>query len=97
MIYCYTCDICGVTYEEQHPMGKQPAGVPCPCGEEAHRDWAAEGTQVDSKPLDSMYPYVSNRLPRNLEGCKTDTNGKPVIMSKRHEREIASRHGYARE
>ncbi|MGD9631424.1 MAG: hypothetical protein AB7V18_19465 [Pyrinomonadaceae bacterium] len=97
MIYCYTCDICGVTYEETYGMGKQPQSIPCKCGEQALRDWAAEGTQVDDRPLDSKYPYVSNRLPRNLEGCKTDHNGKPVVMSKKHEREIMAKHGYSRE
>ena len=44
-----------------------------------------------------QYPYVSNALPRNLEGCPKTKKGKPVIMSRRHERNIAARHGYAKD
>lgn len=52
--------------------------------------------QVDPATNRSQYPYISNALPRNLEGCKT-IRGKPVIESKRHEREIMSRHGYVKD
>lgn len=44
-----------------------------------------------------QYPYVSSALPRNLKGCKTTKSGKPVIMSRRHERNIAAMHGYAKD
>lgn len=44
-----------------------------------------------------QYPYVSSALPRNLPGCKTTKTGKPVIMSRRHERNIASMHGYTKD
>ena len=43
------------------------------------------------------YPYLSNSLPRNLEGCDTNRQGKPIITSRNHEREVISRHGYERE
>jgi len=44
-----------------------------------------------------QYPYVSNALPRKLEGCPTNAQGKPIIMSRRHERNIAAKHGYAKD
>jgi len=43
------------------------------------------------------YPYVSNSLPRNLEGCDTNRQGKPLITSRRHEKEIMTRHNLERE
>lgn len=46
---------------------------------------------------DSKYPYASSRLPRNMPGCRSDALGKPIIESKRHERELAARYGLARE
>lgn len=53
--------------------------------------------QVDDGRNRSQYPYVSSSLPRNLEGCSTNSQGKPVIMSRRHEKEVMARHGYAKE
>lgn len=53
--------------------------------------------QVDPGTNRSQYPYVSSALPRRLEGCKTTRDGKPVVMSKRHEREIMSRHGFEKD
>ena len=56
------------------------------------------GVFADAKfKADQKYPYVSSRLPKNLEGCPTDKHGKPVILSQRHERDICARHGYGRE
>lgn len=43
------------------------------------------------------YPYVSHSLPRNLPGCKTDRSGHPIIESSRHERNVASMHGYQKD
>jgi hypothetical protein len=53
--------------------------------------------QVDPATNRSQYPYVSQALPRNLAGCKTAKGGKPIVESKRHEREIMSRHGYVKD
>lgn len=53
--------------------------------------------QVDDARNRSQYPYVSSSLPRNLEGCTTNSQGKPVIMSRRHEKEVMARHGYEKE
>jgi hypothetical protein len=57
----------------------------------------ASAMQVDPGTNRHMYPYVSNALPRNLEGCKSTRIGKPVIMSKRHEREVMARHGFEKD
>ena len=53
--------------------------------------------QVDPATNRSQYPYVSTALPRRLQGCKTNRQGKPVIMSKRHEREVMARHGFEKD
>ena len=42
-------------------------------------------------------PYISNRLPRNVEGCKCDPQGKPIIETQAQEREVAARLGWSRE
>lgn len=43
------------------------------------------------------YPYVSSALPRGLKGCEHTDIGKPVIRSRRHESEVASRLGLVRD
>lgn len=53
--------------------------------------------QVDPASNRSQYPYVSHALPRNLSGCKVAVGGKPIIESKRHEREVMARHGYVKD
>tara|TARA_R110000824_G_scaffold84256_9_gene210275 strand:- start:492 stop:794 length:303 start_codon:yes stop_codon:yes gene_type:complete len=53
--------------------------------------------QIDVGAIRYKYPYVSQSLPRNLEGCKTMKSGKPIIESKSHEANVASRHGYERD
>lgn len=57
----------------------------------------ASTPQVDPGTNRSQYPYVSTSLPRKLEGCKTTKQGKPIVMSKRHEREIMARHGFEKD
>jgi hypothetical protein len=49
--------------------------------------------QVDSATNRSQYPYVSNALPRRLPGCRTNRQGKPIIESRRHERNVMAQHG----
>lgn len=63
------------------------------------REWTRviSDFQVDPATNRSQYPYVSNALPRNLDGCKTNSQGKPVIMSRRHERNIMAKFGYAKD
>lgn len=43
------------------------------------------------------YPYLSSSLPRNLEGCETNSQGKPIITSRNHEKQVMSRHDYERD
>jgi len=58
---------------------------------------ASTSVQVDPGANRSQYPYVSHALPRRLQGCKTDRKGKPIVESKRHEREIMARHGFEKD
>jgi len=58
---------------------------------------ASVSVQVDPAANRSQYPYVSHALPRNLAGCKVANGGKPIVESKRHEREIMARHGYVKD
>ena len=57
----------------------------------------ASNLQVDTGTIRNTYPYVSHALPRKLEGCKATKRGKPIIMSKRHEREVMARHGFEKD
>ncbi len=56
----------------------------------------ASASQVSPNFCTGAFPYVSHSLPRNLEGCKCDSKGHPIIHSRREERNVASRHGYVR-
>lgn len=57
----------------------------------------ASTPQVDPGTNRHQYPYVSTSLPRRLEGCKTNRQGKPIIMSKRHERNVMAQHGFEKD
>ena len=66
----------------------------------------AKCTRVASFVLDAaginrkthQYPYVSKALPRNLPGVGNyDKQGRPVIRSQSHERNVAAEHGYVKE
>ena len=54
-------------------------------------------TQIDVGVIRNMYPYLSQSLPRNLEGCDTNKQGTPIITSRRHEANVAAMHGYERD
>jgi len=97
MIYEFK-DKDGNVVEIAMPMAKAPpiGGIINHEGLELTRI-ASLSVQVDPATNRSQYPYVSNALPRNLSGCKTDGKGKPIVESKRHEREIMSRHGYVKD
>ena len=53
--------------------------------------------QIDVGAIRWKYPYVSQSLPRNLEGCVTNRQGKPIIQSRSHEANVAAKHGYKRD
>jgi len=43
------------------------------------------------------YPYASRSLPPGTPGAKHDAKGRPIITSRRHEREFAARHGLVKD
>ena len=96
--YCYKCP-CGKGFEVRKPMSEVRRIEYCPtCSKVSERDYRAEnaGPSVQAGEWKG-YPYVSKRLPKNLEGCSTNDKGQPVIESKTHEAEIKAKHGYRRE
>lgn len=46
---------------------------------------------------DNWKPYISMRLPRNLQGVPCTPSGKPIVTSRAQEREICAKFGYERE
>tara|TARA_R100000808_G_C2154131_1_gene164898 strand:- start:1368 stop:1670 length:303 start_codon:yes stop_codon:yes gene_type:complete len=65
-----------------------------------------ECTRVPSFVLDSaginrkthQYPYVSRALPRNMPGVENyDKQGRPIIKSQQHERNVAAQHDMIKE
>lgn len=98
MIYDFVNDITGKTVELHYSMANVPS-----IGEviehEGEKLRRIACCQVDAG-IDAKvhgYPYVSSSLPRNLKGCDTNRQGKPIVTSRRHEREVISRHGYSRD
>tara|TARA_R100001594_G_scaffold67913_2_gene102221 strand:+ start:919 stop:1221 length:303 start_codon:yes stop_codon:yes gene_type:complete len=74
-------------------------------GDEVEID-GSKCTRVASFILDSAgierkthkYPYVSRALPRNLPGVENyDKQGRPVIKSQSHEKNVAARHNMIKE
>ena len=65
----------------------------------ALRRIVSSGVQVSAEVATVVhgYPYVSHSLPRKLDGCECDPQGKPIVRSRAHERNIASEHGYERD
>lgn len=98
--YCYKCPECDARFEVRKSMAQVDEQEACPtCMVVVGvRDFQAENAGPSAAVADwNKYPYVSKRLPKNLEGCSTNDKGQPVIVSKSHEREIAAKHGYRRE
>lgn len=88
----------GERIEQFHPMSSAPRSVVIN-GETYERIISAPSAcQISMGPLgiQDKYPYTSNALPPDLDGCQTiRENGrrKPLIESARHEREVAKRNG----
>lgn len=101
MRFCFKCSACGNPDTVEARIGQAPERIRCSvCGEWSERDFTSEGDKVNAEQVATQvkgYPYVSHRLPRNLDGCECDRSGKPVIRNPRHEREVMARHGYKRE
>jgi len=98
MIYEFMSDD-GEVIEASFPMSNAPK-----LGS-VHTVTNSEGKQVKATRImstphvqgDNWKPYISNRLPRNIEGVKCTPAGKPIIETRQQERNIASKLGYERE
>lgn len=96
-LYEFIHDGSGDTIERIFPMGEAPQEIKI--GKKKYRrNFAASqpvGAQVGF--ASQGYPYVSNRLPRNMDGVHCDSSGKPIIRTQQHEREIMAKHNLMRE
>lgn len=99
-LYEYMTDD-GRLIEQHKPMAEaEPVGSVCQVP-----DPDAEGQTVAATRIfsgfrvqgDPWEPYVSERLPRNLEGVPCTPNGKPIVTTKGQERDICAKFGYERE
>lgn len=48
---------------------------------------------IGVEPARSRYPIESISLPPTVPGCKISKNGRPIIRSQEHARQIADTHG----
>lgn len=101
MQYSYQCEKCGHQCCIEKRMKDATRPEYCPkCDFTLVRDFVADNITGATAALANEirgYPYVSSRLPRDLEGCRHDPIGKPIIESKSHEKEVMSRTGMRRE
>ena len=49
--------------------------------------------QIDPRSDLNGFPYVSTRLPKNLPGCRTTSDGSTIIDTPQHERRVAEQQG----
>lgn len=47
--YQYHCDDCGSDEEQDHPIGKQPHAVECPCGHERYQVLSAASFKLKGR------------------------------------------------
>ena len=52
---------------------------------------------MPARPTNIWKPYVSSRLPRNLDGVEKTKDGKAVVRTQAQERNLAARLGMERE
>jgi hypothetical protein len=83
----------GEPVEAFYPM----SGVPSIGATVEHPDHGritrvAMAAQVSPNHCTGTFPVVSHSLPRGLEGAPHDHRGRPIILSRRHERELCARH-----
>lgn len=98
MIYEFINMRTGTPREFHYSMNKAPSiGAVIEYGGQEYRRVVSCNIDAGMEAKVHGYPYVSNSLPRNLSGCETNKQGKPIISSRLHEREVESRHGYTRE
>ena len=98
MIYDFVNDMTGESVELNFSMADVPS-IGDTVMHEGEKLRRIACCQIDAG-IDAKihgYPYVSSSLPRNLEGCDTNRQGKPIVTSRRHEHELISQHGYVRD
>ena len=96
-VYEFICDQTGEKVERFYKMGSAPESFWKPGGHKFRRNWSSVQGVSAQVAAAQKYPYASSRLPRNLKGCPTTKEGKPIISSQTHEREIMARHNLERE
>lgn len=95
LTYAYRCPECqGVfdltvgsrdEYLEARPVC--PSG--CKASPRRHNPAPYAPSLTDGKArMDAKYPYTSSVLPRFMKGCRHTRDGKPIIESKAHERNV---------
>ena len=96
MIYEYFNRKTDERIERNFPMGKYPDTVKHN-GQTFKRIISVPQISADVKNVVHKYPYVSSALPKKLPGCEHTKDGKPIITSRQHERNIASQENCYRE
>lgn len=94
----------GETIEKWYPADDAPdLGAVIVVGGKRYTRILSSGIQIDAGVEQKVhgYPYVSNVLPKELEGVecvRTGKNaGKPIIRSQNHEREVGAMCGMKRD
>lgn len=97
--YDFRCSDCGHECEGRFSILAIPASVPCPaCRGTAKRVECSGGSAFNLKPVSSLYPYVSNRLPFGIEGCPHSGKlKKTVILNRQHEDRIFKERGFVKQ
>lgn len=94
MIYEFEADD-GERIERNMPMAEAP-----PLGSAIVVDgktYRRVASLPPGSPAPVWKPYVSSRLPRNLDGFDCNPQGKPIIHTQAEERRAASMLGWERE
>lgn len=87
----------GQVVEVYYPMSTVPSvGAVVQHPERGTLTRILSSAQLSPNFTTGTYPYVSVTLPRNMPGVPCNEKGQPIISSRRHERNVASEHGYMR-
>jgi hypothetical protein len=104
--YEFKCGHCGTLAERVMRITQAPdlgTKLPDPCPGCERPDLTrivSVGLVADAALRTSIrgYPYETVRYhPKQLPECRVSATGHPIIESRRHEIEVAARHGLARE
>jgi len=87
----------GETVDLFFPMSKVPSiGATIEHPDHGRIVRLASSAQVSPNFTTGTYPYESRALPDTIEGCPRSARGKPIVTSRRHERELMARYGLVR-